>query len=190
MKNIENEKENDTKIVPLSQCQHKDDDYIQKNNQNLLKDITTKYITDHSCIEWCKIYISLSPNTLQNILDTTGDIIIDNNHMEVVDIPNMILLIISIIQKEAIRYDIVSSEHIISLTKIIIYTIIDYELFAISPILQNNLVIEAMVNSCLELVKIDLLKSDDKKVNNSMENKNSTTGFWDWVITKFFCFWK
>ena len=163
------------------------------NNQILLKDIisapSTKYILDKSFIEWFKLYISLSPNTLQNILDTTGNIIIDNNRMEVVDIPNMILLIISIIQKETIRYDIVSSEHIIKFTKIIIYTIIDYELFAISPILQNNLVIEAMVNSCLELAKIDLLrKSDDKII--VVENKNTNTGFWDWVITKFFCFWK
>jgi hypothetical protein len=149
-----------------------------------------KYILDKSFIEWFKLYIILSPNTLQNILDTTGDIIIDNNRMEVVDIPNMILLIISIIQKEAIRYDIVCSEHIVSLTKIIMYTIIDYELFAISPILQNNLVIEAMINSCLELVKIDLSqKSDDKKVVVVI-NENKKTDFWDWVITKFFCFWK
>jgi hypothetical protein len=164
-------------------------------NQILLKDITNnenmKYILDKSFIEWFKLYISLSPNTLQNILDTTGSIIIDNNRMEVVDIPNMILLIISIIQKEAIRYDIVCSEHIVSLTKIIMYTIIDYELFAISPILQNNLVIEAMINSCLELVKIDLLKSklDDKKIV-AVINENEKTSFWDWVITKFFCFWK
>jgi hypothetical protein len=162
---------------------------IETQNQLLLK-YTNTSTKDKSFIEWCKLYISLSPNTIQTILDITGDIIIDNNRMEVVDIPNMILLIISYVQEEAIRYDIVSSEHIISLTKIIIYTIIDYELFAISPILQNNLVIEAMVNSCLELVKIDLLRSDDKKVNNSVENKNSTTGFWNWVITKFFCFWK
>ena len=162
-------------------------------NQILLKDIIsaprTKYILDKSFIEWFKLYISLSPNTLQNIIDTTGNIIIDNNRMEVVDIPNMILLIISIIQKETIRYDIVSSEHIIKFTKIIIYTIIDYELFAISPILQNNLVIEAMVNSCLELAKIDLLKKSDDKII-VVENKNTNTGFWDWVITKFFCFWK
>lgn len=156
----------------------------QKQNQLLLKDISTK---DKSFIEWCKLYISLSPNTLQNILDITGDIIIDSNIMEVVDIPNMILLIISYVQKEAIRYDIVCSDHIINITKIIIHTIIDYELFVISPVLQNNLVIEAMINSCLELVKIDLLKSklDDKKV--VVVEK---TGFWDWVITKFFCFWK
>jgi len=164
------------------------------SNQILLKDITNnenmKYILDKSFIEWFKLYISLSPNTLQNILDTTGDIIIDNNRMEVVDIPNVILLIISIIQKEAIRYDIVCSEHIVSLTKIIMYTIIDYELFAISPILQNNLVIEAMINSCLELVKIDLSqKSDDKKIVVVI-NENKKTDFWDWVITKFFCFWK
>jgi hypothetical protein len=164
------------------------------SNQILLKDITNnenmKYILDKSFIEWFKLYISLSPNTLQNILDTTGDIIIDNNRMEVVDIPNMILLIISYVQKEAIRYDIVCSEHIVSLTKIIMYTIIDYELFAISPILQNNLVIEAMINSCLELVKIDLSqKSDDKKIVVVI-NENKKTDFWDWVITKFFCFWK
>jgi len=156
----------------------------ETQNQLLLKDISTK---DKSFIEWCKLYISLSPNTLQDILDITGDIIIDSNLMEVVDIPNMILLIISYVQKEAIRYDIVCSDHIINFTKIIIHTIIDYKLFVISPILQNNLVIEAMINSCLELVKIDLLKSklDDKKIN-----ENEKTSFWDWVITKFFCFWK
>lgn len=162
---------------------------IETQNQLLLK-YTNTSTKDKSFIEWCKLYISLSPNTIQTILDITGDIIIDNNRMEVVDIPNMILLIISYVQEEAIRYDIVSSEHIIKITKIIIYMIIDYELFAISPILQNNLVIEAMVNSCLELAKIDLLKSsnNDKKV--MMDNKNTKTSFWDWVITKFFCFWK
>jgi hypothetical protein len=159
---------------------------IETQNQLLLKDISMKYVFDKSFIEWCKLYISLSPNTIQNILDITGNIIIDNNRMEVVDIPNMILLIISYVQKEAIRYDIVSSEHIISITKIIMYTIIDYELFVISPVLQNNLVIEAMINSWLELVKIDLLKSNnDKKIVVI----NKKTSFWDW-LTNFFCFWK
>jgi hypothetical protein len=179
------EKENDTKIVPLS-SQIEEENNCQKYNKILWKDITTKYIADKSFIEWCKKYISLSPNTLQNIIDTTGDIIIDNNRMEVVDIPNMILLIISIIQKEAIRYDIVCSEHIISLTKIIMYTIIDYELFVVSPILQNNLVVEAMINSCLELAKMDLSTSTSFIVEKKENEKNN---FWDW-ITNIFCFWK
>lgn len=152
------------------------------SNHILLKDLTTKYLSDHSFIEWCKLYISLSPNTIQNVLDTLGDIILDNNRMEVVDIPNMILLIVTMVQKEANRYDIVSSEHIISFTKMIMYTIIDYELFVISPILQNNIVIEAMINSCLELVKIDLSKQ-----LVVVENKKSD--FWDW-LSNLFCFWK
>lgn len=157
----------------------------QRNNQILLTDITTKkYISDRSFIEWCKLYISFSPNTLQDILDTAGNIILDNNQVEVVDIPNMILLIITNIQKEAIRYDIVSADHIISLTKLILYTIIDYELFQISPILKNNIVMEAMINSCLELVQIDL-----KKTSSSSLSAEKTDFWWDW-ITNFFCFWK
>ena len=166
---------NEIKITPSSSA--------QINNRILLTDINTKYISDHSFIEWCKLYISLSPNTLQNIIDSIGDIIIDNNRVEVVDIPNMILLIISNVQKEAIRYDIVSSDHIISFTKLIIYTIIDYELFHISPILKNNIVMEAMINSCLELVQIDLKKT------NTYTGVNKNTDFWDW-ITNFFWFWK
>jgi hypothetical protein len=68
------------------------------------------------------------------------------------------------------------------------YIIIDYELFVISPILQNNLVIEAMINSCLELVKIDLkFKLNNTKLIEN-KNKNDTIGFWDW-LTKFFFFW-
>ena len=157
---------------------------LSSPNQILLKDLTTKYLSDYAFIEWCKLYISLSPNTIQNVLDTLGDIILDNNRMEVVDIPNMILLIVTMVQKEANRYDIVSIDHIIGFTKIIIYTIIDYELFVISPILQNNIVIEAMVNSCLELVKIDLSM---KSVVVVVENKKSD--FWDW-LSNLFCFWK
>lgn len=157
---------------------------LSSPNQILLKDLTTKYLSDYAFIEWCKLYISLSPNTIQNVLDTLGDIILDNNRMEVVDIPNMILLIVTMLQKEANRYDIVSIDHIIGFTKIIIYTIINYELFVISPILQNNIVIEAMVNSCLELVKIDLSM---KSVVVVVENKKSD--FWDW-LSNLFCFWK
>lgn len=155
---------------------------LSSPNQILLKDLTTKYLSDYAFIEWCKLYISLSPNTIQNVLDTLGDIILDNNRMEVVDIPNMILLIVTMVQKEANRYDIVSIDHIIGFTKIIIYTIIDYELFVISPILQNNIVIEAMVNSCLELVKIDLSMK-------SVVVENKKSDFWDW-LSNLFCFWK
>jgi hypothetical protein len=127
----------------------------------------------------------LSPNTLQNIIDTTRHIILDNNRVDVVDIPNMILLIVTNIQKDANRYDIVSSTHIISLSKLIMYTIIDYELFTISPILKNNIVIEAMINSCLELVQINLSTSTSFTV--TVEKKEDD--FWDW-ISNFFCFWK
>jgi len=157
------------------------------NNQLLLTDLSIKYISDQSFIEWCKLYIYLSPNTLQNILDTTRDIILDNNRIEVVDIPNMILLIITYLQKEAIRYDIICPEHIIGFTKMIMHTIIDYELFHISPILQNNIVIEAMINSCLELVQIDLLKKTNIQPQQVTIQKKSD--FWEW-ISNFFCFWK
>jgi hypothetical protein len=167
---------NEIKIAPSSSAQL---------NNILLTDITIKYNTDHSFIEWCKLYISLSPNTLQNIIDTTRHIILDNNRVDVVDIPNMILLIVTNIQKDANRYDIVSSTHIISLSKLIMYTIIDYELFTISPILKNNIVIEAMINSCLELVQINLSTSTSFTV--TVEKKEDD--FWDW-ISNFFCFWK
>ena len=178
------EKEKNTKVIPLSsQCLS--DVHWQNNNQILLTDISTKYVTDKPFIEWCKLYISLSPNTLQIIIDTIGDIILDNNRIEVVDIPNMILLIVTNIQKEANRYDLVCSEHIISFAKLIMYTIIDYELFIISPILQNNLVVEAMINSCLELVKIDLNQSYS---SISTTNKNEFD-FFSWIV-HFFCFWK
>jgi len=157
---------------------------VQEENYNeiLLKDLTTKYLSDYAFIQWCKLYISLSPNTLKNIIDTIGDIILDNNRIEVVDIPNMVLLVITNIQKEANRYDIVSIDHIIGLTKIIMYTIIDYDLFVISPILQNNIVIEAMINSCLELVKIDIQQKQQVSTNQKSD-------FWNW-LSNLFCFWK
>ena len=179
--------DDNNKKLPLSNRQESTP--ITKNNQILLNDLTTKYISDHSFIEWCKLYISLSPNTLQNILDTTRDIIIDNNRIEVVDIPNMILLIITNVRNEAKRYDIVSSEHIISLTKIIMYTIIDYDLFTISPILHNNIVIEAMINSCLELVKMDLLQKSSSFIPITPISLKRKNDFWDWLIN-IFCFWK
>ena len=159
-----------TKVIPLM--------IYDVNNTKLLLEVTAKYNNNKSFIEWCKLYISLSPNTLQNILDTISDVILDNEQIEVVDIPNMVLLIVSNVLLTSKQYDIVSSEHILNFTKLIIHMIIDYELFAISPILQNNIVVEAMINACLELIMIDL----NVKPAIMREKK----GFWDWIISFFY----
>lgn len=162
-----------TKVIPLPSTE-----MITINNTKLLLEVNAKYNNNKSFIEWCKLYISLSPNTLQNILDTISDVILDNEQIEVVDIPNMVLLIVSTVLLTSKQYDIVSSEHILNFTKLITHMIIDYELFAISPILQNNIVVEAMINACLELIMIDL------NVKPAiMREKN---GFWDWIISFFF----
>lgn len=159
-----------TKVIPLM--------IHDVNNTKLLLEVTAKYNNNKSFIEWCKLYISLSPNTLQNILDTISDIILDNEQIEVVDIPNMVLLIVSNVLLTSKQYDIVSSEHILNFTKLMIHMIIDYELFEVSPILQNNIVVEAMINACLELIMIDL----NVKPAIMREKK----GFWDWIISFFF----
>jgi hypothetical protein len=119
----------------------------------------------------------LSPTTLQNILDTITDIILDEQ-IEVVDIPNIVLVIVTNVSLAAKKYDIVSSEHILNLTKIIIHMIIDHELFRVSLSLQNNIVIEAMINSCLELVVINLNNTKPIIVSNK-------TNLWDWIMSFF-----
>ena len=158
-----------TKVIPLM--------IYDVNNTKLLLEVTAKYNNNKSFIEWCKLYISLSPNTLQNILDTISDVILDNEQIEVVDIPNMVLLIVSNVLLTSKQYDIVSSEHILNFTKLITHMIIDYELFEVSPILQNNIVVEAMINACLELIMIDL----NVKPAIMREKK----GFWDWIVSFF-----
>jgi len=175
------------KVIPLShKTYHGTNNSIDYNNQKLILELTTKHNTNKPLVEWCKLFISLSPNTLQNILDTIRDIIIDDE-IDLVDIPNMILLIISNVQMEAMRYDIVSSEHMVNFTKIISHMIIDYELFGTSPYLQNNIVVEAMINSCLELIQIDL-KMLKKPVVVVEPKKEETSDFWKWV-SSFICFW-
>ena len=193
-----------SKVIPLShKTYHGTNNSIDCNNQKLILELTTKHNTNKPLVEWCKLFISLSPNALNNILDTIRDIIIDDQ-IDLVDIPNMVLLIISNVQIEAIQYDIVSSEHILCLTKIISHMIIDYELFSVSSILQNNIVVEAMINSCLELIQVDLkilkkiktggdilYKNDtecDMIVGNNNTKKEETSDFWKW-ISSFICFW-
>ena len=166
-----------TKVIPLP-LQHPNETHII-NNTKLLLEVTTKYNNNKSFIEWCKIYISLSPNTLQNILDTITDIILDEQ-IEVVDIPNIVLVIVTNVSLTSKKYDIVSSEHILNLTKIIIHMIIDHELFAISPILQNNIVVEAMINACLELILIDVNNTKPIIVSNK-----TNYWFWDWIMSFF-----
>ena len=173
-----------TKVIPINNTYPPHSDtIIKENNQKILSNLHTNYKTNPSLIEWCKLYISLSPNSLQNVLDTISDIIIDDQ-IEVVDIPNMVLLVVSNIQMEAKRYDIVCSDHILEFTKIMINMIIDYELFSVSPILQNNIVVEAMINSCLELIQIDL-KSIGNNNNNNINKKEETMGFWKWIFSFF-----
>ena len=164
-----------TKVIPLPSTE-----MITINNTKLLLEVNAKYNNNKSFIEWCKLYISLSPNTLQNILDTISDVILDNEQIEVVDIPNMVLLIVSNILLTSKQYDIVSSEHILNFTKLITHMIIDYELFEVSPILQNNIVVEAMINACLELIMIDL------NLPKSLVIVEKKPNFWDWIISFFF----
>ena len=166
-----------TKVIPLP-LQHPNETHII-NNTKLIMELTTRYYNDRPFIEWCKIYISLSPNTLQNILDTITDIILDEQ-IEVVDIPNIVLVIVTNVSLTSKKYDIVSSEHILNLTKIIIHMIIDHELFAISPILQNNIVVEAMINACLELILIDVNNTKPIIVSNK-----TNYWFWDWIMSFF-----
>ena len=186
-----------TKVIPLSyQTFHGNN--IELNNKKIIWELTTKHNENKPLILWCQLFISLSPNTLQNILDTIRDIIIDDQ-IDIVDIPNMVLLIISNIQIESIQYDIVSPEHILSLTKIITHMIIDYELFSVSPVLQNNIVVEAMINACLELIQVDLkilkkIKTGSGSGSGSGTNdlnhtkKEETSDFWKW-LSSFVCFW-
>ena len=182
-----------TKITPLShKTYHGNNNSIDDYNQKLMLELTTKHNMNKLFIEWCKLFISLSPNALQNILDTIRDIIIDDQ-IDIVDIPNMVLLIISNVQIESIQYDIVSPEHILNLTKIISHMIIDYELFSVSPILQNNIVVEAMINACLELIQVDLkilkkIKTDGGILSKNDKKKEETSDFWKW-ISSFICWW-
>jgi len=162
-----------TKVIPL---QNPNETHII-NNTKLIMEVTTRYYNDRPFIEWCKIYISLSPTTLQNILDTITDIILDEQ-IEIVDIPNIVLVIVTNVSLAAKKYDIVSSEHILNLTKIIIHMIIDHELFSVSLSLQNNIVVEAMINSCLELVLINLNNTKPIIVSNK-------TNLWDWIMSFF-----
>ena len=164
-----------TKVIPLMPTNTYD-----VNNTKLLLEVTANYNNNKSFIEWCKLYISLSPNTLQNILDTISDIILDNEQIEVVDIPNMVLLIVSNILMASKKYDIVSSEHILNFTKLIIHMIIDYELFAVSLILQNNIVVEAMINACLELILVDL------NLPKTLVIVEKKPNFWDWIVSFFY----
>lgn len=176
-------KENN-KVIPLvdqllieSEYIPNNSNTIAQNNKKLISELTIKYNASNSFIEWCELLISLSPNILQNILDTISDIIIDDK-IDVVDIPNIILLIVSNIQLNSKRYGIVCSEYMLDITKIIIHMIIDYELFCVSTILQNNIVVEAMINACLELILIDL----NTKPNIPVIQENKTE-FWDWLIS-------
>ena len=168
-----------TKVIPLNSNSKLTDMQII-NNTKLIMEVTTKYNTNQPFIEWCKLYISLSPNTLQNILDTISDIILDDEQIEVVDIPNMVLLIVSNILMVSKKYNIVSSEHILNFTKLIIHMIIDYELFSVSLVLQNNIVVEAMINACLELILIDLNNTKPIIVSNK-----TNYWFWDWIMSFF-----
>ena len=185
-----------TKITPLSHKTYHgnnigNNNSIDNYNQKLMLELTTKHNMNKPFIEWCKLFISLSPNALQNILDTIRDIIIDDQ-IDIVDIPNMVLLIISNVQIESIQYDIVSPEYILNLTKIISHMIIDYELFSVSSILQNNIVVEAMINACLELIQIDLKILKKIKTGENTESqkkkKEETSDFWKW-ISSFICWW-
>jgi hypothetical protein len=162
---------------------------IEKQKQELdLKkiiflELTTKYNASFPLLEWCKLFFSLSPDTFQHILDTIEDIVLFGQ-IEAVDIPNIVLLVITNIQNVSKKYDIVCREHMISLTKILTNIIIDYELFHVCSILKNNMVIEAMINSCIELIQIDL--------NSMIENKDIVLkpkpkeSFWDWLYNIFF----
>lgn len=148
---------------------------------NLVLNELVNYSVSKSMLEWCTQFIKVSPDAIQNIIDMLLDIVVDKK-IEVVDIPNLVLLVVGVLQSECKIHNMTNSEYILSFTKILNHMIIDFELFEVSPTLQNNDIVNAMFNSCFELLQVKLYCDIIYLV------KPEKT-FLEWIFD-IVCFWK
>ena len=113
------------------------------------------------------VILHVPTNVLVKISDILDDIL-HNHVVELSDIPNIILLLATVFRDAANECEIIDTEFLFILIKITALCILDNDpktqLFRVRiPEYEDSMVIESMINSCLELLQMKPL------IHNSRE---------------------
>ena len=126
------------------------------------------------------------PNCLIRITDVLDDIIY-NNIIQLSDIPNIVLLLATVFQETQIKSgEPIDPEILTLLIKITAFCILDMNLITKLYVIhlpenQNEMVIESMVNTCLELLQMKpIAYSDSLSSSASAYTSPSSKKCWDW----------
>ena len=134
------------------------------------------------------------PNCLIRITDVLDDIIY-NNIIQLSDIPNIILLLASVFRETQIKSgEPIDPEILTLLIKITAFCILDTNLITKLYVIhlpenQNEMVIESMVNTCLELLQMKPITysyslssstSASAYTSHSAYTSPSSKKCWDW----------
>jgi hypothetical protein len=119
----------------------------------IIKNINSKiYDLTPTKINWIESYLNSCPTSLNDIIKNIS-IIINNNKIEIYNIPKIILIIYNIYKDNIIKYDIENIDDITIFIKITIYSILDSNIFII-PNNERN-IIDIVIDSSLDILKIN-----------------------------------
>jgi hypothetical protein len=126
----------------------------------IIKNInSTNYNINPSQIIWIKNYLNLYPTSLNDIIKNIGNII-NNNKIELYNIPKIILIIYNIYKDNIIKYDIENIDDITIFIKITIYSILESNIFIIANHEKN--ILDSVIDSSLDILKININEIDEK----------------------------
>ena len=138
---------------------------IKKEINNKINDPSYSFSISEK--NWLSIFLQLTSNecfeTIMREVDTTID---RSFEIQTHDIPNIIISISTILQKESEKIEMKNGDNIFILIQLTIYTIIESGKYNIPNIPQMNQLDSTILN-CLELLKMNIIHSMNDSLHSS-----------------------